>query len=124
MLIELSAVGAALAFICLVGYLIQTLRRGMVTLEETNETLAEVRKAVHDLSGEAEELIHSANQITVDVKSKIKTVEPLLDSAQDMGEVIHSVTNSVKQAATGNGYGLPPVKNNPVPNREVKIKLK
>ncbi|UOK58885.1 DUF948 domain-containing protein [Bacillus sp. OVS6] len=96
----------------------------MVTLEETNETLVEVRKAVHDLTGEAEDLIHSANQITVDVKSKMKSVEPLLESAQDMGEVIHSVTNTVKQAATGYGYGLPPVKNDKAPNREVKIKLK
>lgn len=124
MIFEVSAAGAALAFIFLVGYLIQTLRKGMTTLEETNETLAEVRKAVHDLSGEAEELIQSANQITVDVKGKMKTVEPLFESAQDMGEVLNSVTHTVKQAASGYGYGLPPVKNDDPPNREMKIRLK
>ncbi|MGW8427865.1 DUF948 domain-containing protein [Peribacillus simplex] len=64
----------------------QTLRKGMGTLEETNKTLEEVRNAVHGLTQESKKLIHSANQITADVKGKMENVDPLLESAQDVGE--------------------------------------
>lgn len=97
MLIKLSVAGASGAFIFLAVNLVGTLKKGMVTLDETNKTLAEVRNAVNGLTEEAEQLIHTANQITADVKGKIKTVDPLLESAQDVGEMIHNVTSSIKQ---------------------------
>ncbi|MFD1910521.1 DUF948 domain-containing protein [Paenibacillus rhizoplanae] len=52
--------------------MILTLRKGMTTLGETNRTLGEVRNAIHGLTGEATQLIHTANQVTRDVKGKIK----------------------------------------------------
>ncbi|MEK3805515.1 DUF948 domain-containing protein [Metabacillus sp. JX24] len=97
MLIKLSVAGASGAFICLAVHLIGTLKKGMVTLDETNKTLAEVRNAVNGLSEEAEQLIHTANQLTSDVKGKIRTVDPLLESAHDVGEMLHNVTSSIKQ---------------------------
>lgn len=103
MLIEFSAAAIAIAFIWLAVFLIGLLQKGMVTLGETNKTLTEVRNAVQDLTQESRALIHTANQITVDVKHKMRTVDPLLESAQDVGEVLHSVTNSVKQATNFRG---------------------
>jgi len=97
-----SIAGAAIGFICLDVYLIKTLRKVMNTLDESSLTLREARSSMQVLSLEAKKLIHNANQVTVDVKHRIKTVDPLLESAQDVGEVIHSVAESVKQAA-----GLP-----------------
>ncbi|GGD83175.1 DUF948 domain-containing protein [Paenibacillus nasutitermitis] len=99
MIIQWSIAAASVAFVGLVVYLIQTLQKGMVTLGETNKTLAEVRNAVHGLTKEANQLIHTANQITVDVKGKMKNVDPLLESAHDVGEVIQNVTHSFRQAA-------------------------
>ncbi|MFY4776659.1 DUF948 domain-containing protein [Metabacillus sp. RGM 3146] len=99
MLVQLCIAAVSVAFICLVVYLILTLRKGMVTLSETKETMAEVKTAVHGLSEEAEQFIHTANQVTVDVKDKMRSVDPLLESVHDVGEVIHQVTNSVKKAA-------------------------
>jgi uncharacterized protein YoxC len=57
MLIKLSVAGASGAFIFLAVNLVGTLKKGMVTLDETNRTLAEVRNAVNGLTEEAEQLI-------------------------------------------------------------------
>ncbi|CAH0343940.1 DUF948 domain-containing protein [Bacillus sp. CECT 9360] len=122
MLIEFSVAAIAIAFIWLVVFLIGLLQKGMVTLGETNKTLNEVRNAVQDLTQESRELIHTANQITVDVKHKMRTVDPLLESAQDVGEVIHNVTNSVKQAANFRGNAIPPDANTTSSNPKRNIR--
>ncbi|GGD95013.1 DUF948 domain-containing protein [Paenibacillus nasutitermitis] len=127
-----SVAGAAIAFICLDVYLIKTLRKVMNTLDESSLTLREARSSIHVLSLEAKKLIHNANQVTVDVKHRIKTVDPLLESASDVGEVIHSVAESVKQAAgiTGKGesqtdllhHSSVPTMSHPLPAASVYIK--
>ncbi|MDQ0220514.1 DUF948 domain-containing protein [Peribacillus cavernae] len=122
MLIEFSIAAIAIAFIWLVVFLIGLLQKGMVTLGETNRTLDEVRNAVHGLTEESRELIHTANQITVDVKHKMQTVDPLLESAQDVGDVIHNITNSVKQATNIRGNGAPPHANTTPPNPKRNIR--
>ncbi|MEB2627884.1 DUF948 domain-containing protein [Peribacillus frigoritolerans] len=99
MFIKLSVASVSGAVVYLIYNVNQTLRKGMGTLEETNKTLEEVRNAVHGLTQESKQLIHSANQITADVKGKMENVDPLLESAQDVGEMIHNVTNSMKEAS-------------------------
>ncbi|MEK4045646.1 DUF948 domain-containing protein [Paenibacillus sp. FSL H8-0048] len=106
MLIQLSVAFAAVAFICLAVFLILTLRKGMTTLGETNKTLGEVRNAIHGLTGEATQLIHTANQVTRDVKGKIKTIDPIFESAHNVGEVIQTVTETFKKNATDIGQNL------------------
>ncbi|MDO7487354.1 DUF948 domain-containing protein [Peribacillus frigoritolerans] len=99
MFIKLSVASVSGAVVYLIYNVNQTLRKGMGTLEETNKTLEEVRNAVHGLTQESKKLIHSANQITADVKGKMENVDPLLESAQDVGEMIHNVTSSMKEAS-------------------------
>ncbi|WP_339312272.1 DUF948 domain-containing protein [Paenibacillus sp. FSL M7-0896] len=108
MLIQLSVAFAAAAFIALAVFLILTLRKGMTTLGETNKTLGEVRNAIHGLTGEATQLIHTANQVTRDVKGKIKTIDPIFESAHNVGEVIQTVTETFKKNATDIGQSLNP----------------
>ncbi|MGF7049479.1 uncharacterized protein YoxC [Paenibacillus sp. DS2015] len=122
MIIEISVAVIALAFATGIYYLVRLLQKGTVSLEETNRTLAEVRNAVHGLTNESTQLIHTANQITRDVKGKIKAVEPLLESAHDVGEVLHSVTNTVKNAAVALG-GVIPVQEH-LPTNKVNIRVK
>jgi uncharacterized protein YoxC len=121
MVIQISIALIALGFLALVFFLIRILIKGMVSLNETNRTLAEVRNAVHGLTGEAKVLIHTANQITYDVKGKIKTVEPLLESAHDVGEILHNVTSTVKNAAEAisNKMSL-----SPTSEKKINIRLK
>ncbi|WP_052429276.1 DUF948 domain-containing protein [Paenibacillus borealis] len=123
MVIQLSIALAAVAFICLAGFLILTLRKGMTTLSETNKTLVDVRNAIHGLTGEATQLIHTANQVTRDVKGKIKTIDPIFESAHNVGEVIQTVTETFKKNASEIGHNLtpepekPPVKQQSIPIR-------
>ncbi|MFI8577823.1 DUF948 domain-containing protein [Rossellomorea aquimaris] len=98
-MLEWSAVIAAVAFTILVIYLILTLRKVMTTLAETEKTLSDARTAVNGITEEAEDLIHTANQISDDVKGKMKAVDPLIESAHDIGDMIHDVTSSVKRTA-------------------------
>ncbi|GAF08431.1 DUF948 domain-containing protein [Paenibacillus pini] len=89
MSIQLSVTLIAIAFACLAFYGIMALRKTMGSLDETNKTLAEVRSAVHNLSYEATGLVHSATQITADVKGKMKAVNPIIESAHDVAK--HSI---------------------------------
>ncbi len=123
MIIAGSVALIALAFVALVVYLIRILIKGMGSLEETNKTLVEVRNAIHGLTKESKQLIHTANQITTDVKGKIRTVEPIFESAHDVGEALNSVTRTVKQAASAIGDALHPAKET-VSKKPLQIKLK
>lgn len=98
-MLEWSAVIAAVAFTILVIYLIMTLKKVMATLAETEQTLSDARTAVNGITGEAKDLIHTANQISDDVKGKIKAVDPLIESAHDVGDMIHNVTSEIKRTA-------------------------
>ncbi|OIU69835.1 DUF948 domain-containing protein [Rossellomorea aquimaris] len=120
-MLEWSAVIAAVAFTILVIYLIMTLRKVMTTLAETNKTLSDTRTAVNGITEEAEELIHTANQISDDVKGKMKAVDPLVESAHDVGEIIHNVTSSVKRTAL---QKTPPKTIHAHESKPVQIKLK
>ncbi|NLP50415.1 DUF948 domain-containing protein [Bacillus sp. RO1] len=98
-MLEWSAVIAAVAFTVLVIYLVMTLRKVMTTLAETIQTLSDARTAVNGITEEAEDLIHRANQISDDVKGKMEAVEPLIESAHDVGDMIHNITSEVKRTA-------------------------
>jgi uncharacterized protein YoxC len=125
MFIKLSVASVSGAVVYLIYNLNQTLRKGMGTLEETNKTLEEVRNAVHGLTDESKQLIHTANQITVDVKGKMRNVDPLLESAQDVGEMIHNVTHTIKEARKDDGAEIPPNPTVPLNQPEgVHIKIK
>ncbi|MCE7792266.1 DUF948 domain-containing protein [Salipaludibacillus sp. CUR1] len=90
---------AAVAFVFLVVFLVLTLRKLMATLAETKKTLSDARESVNSITDEAEELIHEANKISVDVKGKMESVDPLVDSVRDMGEMLHNATSSMKRTA-------------------------
>ncbi|AZB41331.1 DUF948 domain-containing protein [Bacillus sp. FJAT-42376] len=120
-MLEWSAAIAAVAFTILVVYLILTLRKVMTTLAETKKTLSDARTAVNGITEEAGELIHTANQISEDVKGKMKAVDPLIESAHDVGDIIHNVTTSVKRATAQNSR---PKTIHTQGSKPVQIKLK
>lgn len=100
MMIQWSVAVIAVAFAVLVIYLIRMLKSAILSLEETNRTLVEVQQTVNDLNVEARQVLHTVNQITVDVKNKMTTVQPLFETAHDVGQVLHSITASVKEVAS------------------------
>ncbi len=86
-------VGGAISLVVAIN---KILHKGIETLDETNRTLAEVRNSIHGLTKESKQMIHTANQITKDVQDKADSMDPLLESVHDIGEIIHNVTNTAK----------------------------
>ncbi|WP_162463242.1 DUF948 domain-containing protein [Paenibacillus psychroresistens] len=99
MIKKVAAVVAVGGFVSLVFSINRILHKGMDTLDETNKTLAEVRKSIRSLTIETKQTIHTANQITKDVRDKIDAVDPLLDSLHDVGDIIHNATHALKTSS-------------------------
>ncbi|HEY2491468.1 MAG TPA: DUF948 domain-containing protein [Paenibacillus sp.] len=99
-MIEISVALIAVAFAILVIFLIKTLRAATHSLDKTTQTLQEVQKTIDELSYEVKQTIRHANDITVDVQAKMKQIDPVMDSVQNIGEVLSEVTLAAKQVST------------------------
>ncbi|AJS60146.1 DUF948 domain-containing protein [Paenibacillus sp. IHBB 10380] len=99
-MIEISVALIAVAFAVLVIFLIKTLRAATQSLDKTTQTLQEVQKTIDELSYEVKQTIRHANDITVDVQAKMKQIDPVMDSVQNIGEVLSEVTLAAKQVST------------------------
>ncbi|MFD1775225.1 DUF948 domain-containing protein [Paenibacillus rhizophilus] len=99
MIISLSVALVAVAFAVLVFFLIKTLNSAKDSLDKVSQTLQEVQKTVDELTYEVKTTVRHANDITADVQGKIGKIDPILDSVQNLGEVLSELTLSVKQVS-------------------------
>lgn len=99
-MIQISVALIAVAFTVLVIFLIKTLRAATQSLDKTTQTLQEVQKTIDELSYEVKQTIRNANDITVDVQAKMKQIDPVMNSVQNIGEVLSEVTLAAKQVST------------------------
>lgn len=99
-MIEISVVIIAVAFAVLVLFLIKTLKAATQSLEKTSQTLQEVQKTIDELGYEVKQTIRHANDITVDLQSKMKQIDPVMDSVHNLGEVLSEVTYAAKQLSS------------------------
>ncbi|MFC4779555.1 DUF948 domain-containing protein [Paenibacillus sp. GCM10023252] len=96
---EISVAIIALAFVVLVYYLIQTLKSLKHSLDEVRSTMVEVKNEIADISVEVKGVVLKTNQMTSDVQTKLKSLDPLFGSVSDIGQVVHELTSTVKQSA-------------------------
>lgn len=101
MLVELSAVVAAIAFVFLVFYLIQTLKSLKVSLDQITLTMGQMKDEVTQISSEVQDVILNTNEMAIDVRSKLAKLNHLFSSVNDVGQVVHELTSTMKQSATG-----------------------
>ncbi|MZQ82520.1 DUF948 domain-containing protein [Paenibacillus sp. 5J-6] len=101
MLVELSAVLAAIAFVFLVFYLIQTLKSLKISLDQITLTMGQMKDEVTQISSEVQDVILNTNEMAIDVRSKLAKLNHLFSSVNDVGQVVHELTSSMKQSATG-----------------------
>ncbi|TXK74799.1 DUF948 domain-containing protein [Paenibacillus sp. N3.4] len=101
MLVQISAVIAAVAFVFLVFYLIQTLKSLKLSLDEITSTMGQMKNEVTQISSEVQDVILNTNEMAIDVRAKLSKLNHLFSSVNDVGQVIHELTTSVKQTATG-----------------------
>lgn len=96
----------AVAFTALVIYLIITLKSARASLEQTNQTLAQVQSQLDRISEESLKLIQNTTLITEDVHGKMKQLDSLFESIGHVGESVNEVTSSVKQVSASVAQSL------------------
>ena len=100
MLVQISAIIAAVAFVFLVFYLIQTLKSLKNSLDEITLTMGQMKDEVTQISSEVQDVILNTNEMAIDMRVKLSKLNHLFSSVNDVGQVIHELTSSVKQSAT------------------------
>ncbi|WP_342552802.1 DUF948 domain-containing protein [Paenibacillus sp. FSL R7-0652] len=100
MIYQLSVALIAVAFAVLVFFLIRTLKSAQGSLDNVSQTLQEVQKTIDELSYEVKQTVRHANDITADVQHKMKKIDPVMESVENLGEVLSEVTAAAKQVST------------------------
>ncbi|NEZ41438.1 DUF948 domain-containing protein [Paenibacillus alvei] len=101
MILEISALLAAIAFAVLVFYLIQTLLSAKRSLERAADTLEQVQQTVSLLSGDLQGVAKNANELSQDLSEQLKKMEPVMDSVQHAGEALNEISIAAKQVSVG-----------------------
>lgn len=100
MIYQISVAIIAVAFAVLVFFLIRTLKSAQASLDNVSQTLQEVRTTIDELSYEVKQTVRHANDITADVQHKMKQIDPVMESVQNLGDVLNEVSAAAKQVST------------------------
>ncbi|WNQ10532.1 DUF948 domain-containing protein [Paenibacillus aurantius] len=99
MIWQISVAIIALAFAVLVFFLIRTLHTVQESLKDTNQTINQVQRELNDVSAEVKGLIRNTNQITMDVRTKMKALDSLFGTVENVGDTLEGVTSSLRQVS-------------------------
>ncbi|MCM3626923.1 DUF948 domain-containing protein [Paenibacillus glycanilyticus] len=87
------------AFVILMFFLIQTIKALTATLDEVRSTVGELRTDVSQISGDVKEMIHHTNEMTLDVRTKLRSLDVVFATVHDIGQTLHSFTGAMKETA-------------------------
>jgi uncharacterized protein YoxC len=99
MIIEISVAVIAVAFVLLVIYLIVMLKTLKSTLNQVNYLIFDARKQLDEMGTEAKKIIDHTNQISLDLKYKMETLNPLFQSVENIGEVLEDKAENLKKSS-------------------------
>ncbi|MBA2369524.1 MAG: DUF948 domain-containing protein [Candidatus Protochlamydia sp.] len=99
MIIEISVAVIAVAFVFLVIYLIVLLKSLKSTMNQVNFLIFDARKQLDEMGGEAKKIIDHTNQISLDLKYKMETLNPLFQSVENIGEVLEDKAEDFKKSS-------------------------
>lgn len=96
---QISVAIIAIAFVCAVYFIVQTLKVLKSTLEELRSTIGKVTTDVTQVTDEVRLIIHQTNAVTMDVREKLDTLDGLFQTVGDLGDAAHTLTSAAKQTA-------------------------
>jgi|GEM_PF-1350115 len=99
--IQVSIGIIAIAFVILIFSIIQTINVLKSTLEELRLSIGQLRVDVSQITVDMKEAIHHTNAMTLDVRTKLNSLDTVFAAANDMGTAMRSITAPVKEAAAG-----------------------
>jgi len=97
--IQVSIGVIAVAFVILMYSVIQTMKVLKGALDEMRLAINQVRTDVSHISVEMKEAIHHTNAMTLDVRTKLRSLDVVFTAVNDIGQTIQSVTGPVKEVA-------------------------
>lgn len=106
MIIEISALIAAIAFVVLVIYLIKTLVSAKTSLDQATQTLADIQQTIDAVSTDVKEVVSTANEMTSNIHVQVKKLEPVVDSVENVGEALEEITSVLKSVSVGFTKGI------------------
>lgn len=86
MIIEISVAVIAAAFVILVIYLIVMTKAVRVTLNQTNQTLAEAKK-----------VLEHTGEVSLDVKNKMESLDSVFNTVANIGDILEIKTEEAKE---------------------------
>ncbi|KPC99706.1 hypothetical protein LR69_02107 [Geobacillus sp. BCO2] len=95
-----SAVIAALAFLLLVIYIAKTLVVLQETLRRLTEAIGHTDEQVRALSGEIQQLLHTANSVVHDVQKKVDALTGVVEAVGETGDAIRTMNRAIRQTAS------------------------
>lgn len=99
MLIQISIAVIAVAFVILLYSLVQTLKILRAGLDEMRLTISQLRTDVMQITVDVKEAVHNTNAMTLDVRTKLNSLDVLFTSVNDIGHTIHTFTGAAKESA-------------------------
>lgn len=99
MLWEIGVLIAAIAFAILVYYVIEALRSLKYSLDEMRVTLVEVKHEISAIGTEVKGVVQTTNSVADDVNMKLKSLDSLFGSLDDVGHIVQEATSAVKESA-------------------------
>lgn len=96
---QISIAVIAIALLILLYSLIQTLKILRAALDEMRQTIGSLRTEVAQISVEVKEAVHNTNAMTLDVRTKLSSLDALFASVNDLGHALHSFTGAAKESA-------------------------
>ncbi|MFX3634377.1 MAG: DUF948 domain-containing protein [Candidatus Pristimantibacillus sp.] len=97
--IQISVVIIALAFVVLMYSIVQTMKVLKAAIDEIRLTVGQLRTDVSQITVDVKEAIHNTNAMTLDVRSKLSSLDVLFTTVNDIGQTIHTFTGAAKQSA-------------------------
>lgn len=100
LLIQIGLIIIAIAFIILMYSIIQTMKVLKAAIEEMRLMITQVRTDVSHISGDMKEAIQNTNAMTLDIRTKLNSLNILFTTVNDIGQTLHAFTGVAKASAT------------------------
>ena len=97
--IQIGMIIITIAFIILMYSIVQTLKVLKAAIEEMRLMIGQVRTDVSHISEDMKEAIHNTNEMTLDVRKKLSSLNILFATVNDIGQAVHSFTGIAKESA-------------------------
>ena len=99
LLMQIGILVIAIAFIILMYSIIQTMKVLKSAIEEMRLTIGEVRSDVSRISDDMKETIQHTNEMAIDIKHKLSSLNIVFTAVNDIGQAVQTFTSIAKTSA-------------------------